>query len=76
MKHKRGKGTEKQAVLVAVERYGSVRWGLVDNGKAAGPNQINCNILIIVKNFTNVCDFCLMLKILTGTLDKMIIVVA
>ena len=35
VKHKRGIGTEKQGVLVAVERYGSVRWGLVDNDKAA-----------------------------------------
>jgi transposase-like protein len=35
VKHKRGKGTEKQAVLVAVERHGSVRSALVDNDKAA-----------------------------------------
>ena len=35
VKHKRGKGTKKQAVLVAVERCGSVRSALVDNDKAA-----------------------------------------
>ncbi len=35
VKHKRGKGTEKQAVLVAVERHGSVRSTLVDKDKAA-----------------------------------------
>ena len=37
MKHKRGKGAEKQAVLVAVEQYGSVRaaLALVDNDEAA-----------------------------------------
>lgn len=35
VKHKRGKGTEKQAVLVAVERQGPVRSALVDSDKAA-----------------------------------------
>lgn len=35
VKHKRGKGTEKQAVLVAVERQGPVRSALVDNDQAA-----------------------------------------
>jgi transposase-like protein len=35
VKHKRGKGTDKQAVLVAVERQGAVRSALVDSDKVA-----------------------------------------
>jgi transposase-like protein len=35
VKHKRGKGTEKQAVLVAVERHGPVRSALIASDKAA-----------------------------------------
>ena len=35
VKHKRGKGTEKQGVLVAVERQGRVRSVLIDSDKAS-----------------------------------------
>ncbi len=35
VKHKRGKGTEKQPVLVAVQRQGAVRAALVDSDSAA-----------------------------------------
>ena len=35
VKHKRGKGTEKQPVLVAVQRQGAVRSALVDSDSAA-----------------------------------------
>ena len=35
IKHKRGKGTEKQGVLVAVERHGPVRSALIESDKAA-----------------------------------------
>lgn len=35
VRHKRGKGTEKQAVLVAVERHGPVRSALIDSDKTA-----------------------------------------
>ncbi len=35
VKHKRGKGTKKQGVLVAVERQGRVRSVLIDSDKAS-----------------------------------------